>query len=350
MADDNFYSNFNEHTVRDWEKIAQQELGDGNPWQSLTKIRQGVTIKPYYDGSDVLIERKIRLTGAAHWQNIPKVIVTDAKKANEEALIHLNAGADGIWFEILQRVDVDELLKKIALPFCSVYFSTHNDSGLSDLANFIESNAMQEKVTGAFFWNDGANIRSRFNQWRNFHSNGIITKGNNNIVDEIVDSLLTAVDIIEKLKEDSFSNERAFHSLAFSISVDTDFFLSIAKIRALRNLWLTLQEAYQMKNPIPAFIHAHSQPWIKENFQPHGNMLKQTSAAMAAMMGGCQALTLKEENDGDKMMVRIARNVSLMLSEESHFTNVNNPLAGSFYVDALTHQIAREAWKKFQQR
>jgi len=112
-------------------------------------------------------------------------------------------------------------------------------------------------------------------------------------------------------------------------------------------LWFTLQEAYQIKNPVPSFVHAYSKSWSEENFQPHGNMLKQTTAAMACAMGGCDAITVEPELPENKMMTRIARNVSLMLSEESHLAKVNDPLAGSFYVDALTHQIANEAWKKF---
>jgi len=344
-----FHSDFSPHSVRDWEKIAQQELGNKNLSENLTKAKRGAVIKPYYDCGDAVEEKKMGITRAASWQNVPKVIVIDGKKANEEALTYLYAGADGIWFDIQQHVNVDVLLNKIELPICSVYFNSKDDSFFSALADLVESKLMQEKVTGAFFLSDIEKVDSRFKQWKNFHSNGIIVKENVNIVDEIVDSLLMAVDRVERLTNEDFSLESAFRSLAFSISVDTDFFLSIAKIRALKNLWLTLQDAYQIKNPIPAFIHAQSQPWIKENFQPHGNMLKQTTATMAAAMGGCNAITAEPELPENKMMTRIAQNVSLMLSEESHLAKVNDPLSGSFYVDALTHQIAAEAWKKFQQ-
>jgi methylmalonyl-CoA mutase len=344
-----FHSDFNMPSVRDWEKIAQQELGNKNPWENLTKAKRGTSIKPYYDGRDAVEEKKIHSSHVANWQNVPRVIVSDGIKANEEALTHLNAGADGIWFDIQEHVKVDMLLNKIELPICSVHFNSKDDSFISALADFIESRVMQEKVTGAFYWN-AEKANARFSRWKNFHSNGIIVKENENIVDEIVDSLLTAVDRVERLTNENFSSEEAFRSLSFSISVDTDFFLSIAKVRALKNLWLTVQNAYQIKNPIPAFVHAYSKSWIKENFQPHGNMLKQTTAAMACAIGGCDAITVEPEASENKMMTRIARNVSLMLSEESHLTKVNDPLAGSFYVDTLTHQIASEAWKKFQQR
>jgi methylmalonyl-CoA mutase len=345
-----FHSDFDTHSVRDWEKIAQQELGNKNPWENLTQTKQGTTVKPYYDKSDTIEEKKLRFSGTASCLNVPRVIVSDEKKANGEALTHLNTGADGIWFEILQAVNANKLLDKIELPACSLYFSSKDDVPLNSLADFIESKAMSEKITGAFFTEKDGNILSRIKSWKNFLPQGIIVKKNVNIVDEIVDSLLTTVDRVELLKKESFSVEATFHSLAYSISVDTDFFLSIAKIRALKNLYITLQEAYQIEKPIQAFVHAQSQPWIKENFQPHGNMLKQTTAAMACAMSGCNAITIEPESSDNKMMSRIARNVSLMLHEESHFAEVNDPLAGSFYVDALTNQIARESWKKFQQR
>jgi methylmalonyl-CoA mutase len=343
-----FNSDFNAHSVRDWERISQQELGNKNPWENLTQTKQGTTIKPYYDGDDFVEENELRFSSAATWLNVPKVIVSDEKKANDEALTHLNTGADGIWFEFLQSIKANKLLDSIELSVCSLYFSAKNHIQLNLIEDFIESKSMNEKVTGAFFSEDHINILHRTKSWKNFHTQGIIVKKNENVVDEIVDSLLMTVDRIERLRKENFSTEEVFHSLAYSISVDADFFLSIAKIRALKNLFVTLQKAYQIENPIPAFIHAYSQSWIKESFQPHGNMLKQTTAAMACALSGCNAITVEPEDSDNNTMVRVARNVSLMLREESHLAKVNDPLAGSFYVDALTHQIAGAAWVKFK--
>lgn len=348
MAENNFYSGFEHHDVRDWEKIAQQELGNKDPWEKLTKAKHGVTVKPYYDRTDAVVERKTRLPRAALWQNVPKVIVTDEKNANAEALTHLNAGADGIWFDVQQDINIDLLLKKVELPFCAVYFTSKSDSFPRELADFIGSNSAKEKINGALLSNNPGSI-GPFNPSENFHHAGIITKRDVNIVDEIVDSLLTAVDSIEALIGQHYSREQAFRAVAFSLTLEADFFLSIARIRAIKNVWLTLQEAYEIENAIPALIHVHARPWIQESFQPHGNMLYQTTAAMAAVMGGCRALTLEGEVFVDKTMTRIARNVSLMLSEESHLSKVTDPLAGSYYLDAITHQIAEAAWKKFQQ-
>src|SRR6266705_2816262 len=94
-----FGLDFVQHSVRDWEKIAQQELGD-NPWEKLTKENSGLQIKPYYDSSGA-VKNKIAIALLdRNWINAPKVPVTIEKKANAEALAHLTSGADGIYFEL----------------------------------------------------------------------------------------------------------------------------------------------------------------------------------------------------------------------------------------------------------
>src|SRR5689334_10264921 len=93
-----FSLDFKPHTVRDWEKVAQQELGD-NPWNKLNKEIAGLYIKPYFDADDST-DIKIVSTGSNTWVNAPKVVVADEKKASAAALIHLNSGADGVFFEL----------------------------------------------------------------------------------------------------------------------------------------------------------------------------------------------------------------------------------------------------------
>ncbi|MBS1681835.1 MAG: methylmalonyl-CoA mutase [Bacteroidetes bacterium] len=217
---------------------------------------------------------------------------------------------------------------------------------LNSFADYIESKSLQAEINGGLFINSPIKNQSRFVGWKNYRVNGIAVDENENIVDEIVDSLLAAVDSIDNLIASNFSVEQAFRSIAFSISVDKDFFISIAKIKALKNLWFAVQEAHRIKNPGPAFVHVRSKKWVSENFQPHGNMLKQTTAAMAASIAGCDALTVEPENVTNETMNRIARNVSSMLKEESHLAKSLDPLAGSYYVESLTEQIATEVLKK----
>jgi methylmalonyl-CoA mutase len=235
------------------------------------------------------------------------------------------------------------------MPSCALYFELQDDVAFNVLTDFVESKSMEMKINGAFFQKN-MQPGPRLMRWKNFHSLGIIVRENENLVDEIVDSLLTVVELVEHNVGDTISADQVLRSIAFSISVDSDFFLSIAKIRALNNVWLLLQDAYQIKTHVPAFIHARSRPFNKEVFPPHCNMLKQTTAAMAAFLASCNALTVEPEDYDNRMMKRIALNVTSMLKDESHLGAVHDPLAGSFYIESLTNQIASEAWMKFQQR
>ncbi len=359
MQENKFQIDFATPTFRDWEKNVQQELGNNLSWQNLIKEKAGLTIKPYYDSRDSVKERKIKIEsfgGLISCQNVPKVIVTDNATANQEALTHLNTGADGIYFKIQANLTSREiLLKDIEMLFCSLLFQEENDSSefLNFFANFVNKKSEKEKISGAFFWKDFPSVDfdwAQFINWNNFKVGGICVAENKNIVDEIVDALCKAVETLDHLNKNGYTEMRAFQTLAFSISVGTDFFLSIAKIRALKNLWLTLQEAYQIKNPTMAFVHVDSRVWRHDDFQPHGNLIKQTFGAMAAILGGGNALSIEPEDPKNSMLARVARNVLSILKEESYFSKVNDPLAGAFYVDALTHQIAHEAWKKFQLR
>jgi methylmalonyl-CoA mutase len=77
-------------------------------------------------------------------------------------------------------------------------------------------------------------------------------------------------------------------------------------------------------------------------------MLKSTISAIAGLAGGCNALTIQAEDSGNKMMARIARNTSHILLEESHLNKVSDPFAGSYAVEAITDDLARNAWDRFQ--
>ncbi|HTH57061.1 MAG TPA: methylmalonyl-CoA mutase [Cyclobacteriaceae bacterium] len=342
-----FSLDFKSQTVRDWEKIAQQELGD-NPWKKLNKENSGINIKPYFDAGDSIELKKVAVP-SCDWVNAPKVLVTDEKKANALALTHLNSGADGIFFD-LKSANLDSLLKDIHLQHCAVFFRVDNASSLHEFIDYCSRRSVLSEVVGAFF---GANPSaekietSQLLSFKNFRALGVVVEEKSNVVDEIVDSLLTAVDIVDSLISRKFSPEQAFGQIAFSISANADFFLTASKIRALRALWMNVQEAYIVKERT-SFVHVLSNQWTKEKFHPHGNMLKQTTAGMAAIIAGCNAITIEAEDDQNPMMSRIARNVSSILKEESHLSVTTDPLAGSYAVESLTNQIASTAWKKIR--
>ncbi len=136
---------------------------------------------------------------------------------------------------------------------------------------------------------------------------------------------------------------------AIRVSINEDFFLSIAMLRALRLVWSQWLTAIGQKES-PLHLHVCSPAWTSQNYEPHGNMLKGTTAAISAILGGCDALTIDPGEFDSNMTVRAARNISNVLREEAHLSKVADPIAGSYFVDHLTQEIASTAWKSIASR
>ncbi len=166
---------------------------------------------------------------------------------------------------------------------------------------------------------------------------------------EVCTALINGVKIFDSLAEKNKIGAVS-NRVAFSLPAENNFLVTIAKLKALRLLWYQVVRAYGDTRFTPDQLHLHvrCEPWIEEKFQPHGNMLAGTISAMAAIIGGCDSLTVFPEENNNVTMNRIARNISVVLREESHLDKVADPLAGAYTLDAMTNDIAQNAWTMFQ--
>ncbi|MFT7310446.1 MAG: methylmalonyl-CoA mutase [Paracoccaceae bacterium] len=139
--------------------------------------------------------------------------------------------------------------------------------------------------------------------------------------------------------------------LSFFFAIGMNFFMEAAKLRAARLLWHKIMEEFAPKNPKSMMLRTHCQTSgvsLQEQ-DPYNNVVRTAFEAMSAVLGGTQSL---HTNSFDEAMglpttfsSRIARNTQLILQEETGVTNVIDPLAGSYYVEKLTADLADEAWK-----
>lgn len=345
-----------------WQRIAALETESDDPEKILSwKTENGLRFFPYYDASDVTHLQyldNLRLTvgensfsGNRKWLNITAVHVADEISGNKISLDHLNQGADGLFFNLKSKVDFEKLLLNIEFPYCSLFFSSENFK-TNSFSDFLTRKKI-ETISGALFWDaipKKSEVESLMNRNYEFKPLGL-TVAKADAVIEIVQALVDGVKCVESYKA-TFDLKSIFDAITFSIEVNRNFFETIAKLKALRALWFQVSQAYELKDfhPSDLYIHARSESWIEEKFQPHGNMLKATTASMAAIIGGCDALTVLPEDGQQSMMNRIARNVSSVLREESHLNKVADPLAGAYAVDTMVDAMAQEAWKIFQSK
>ena len=140
--------------------------------------------------------------------------------------------------------------------------------------------------------------------------------------------------------------------LSFFFAIGMNFFMEVAKLRAARLLWSTLMaEKFDPKDTRSLMLRTHCQTSgvsLTAN-DPYNNIMRTTIEAMAATLGGTQSLHTNSFDEAlalpTEFSARIARNTQLVLQEETGITRVVDPLAGSYYVESLTHELASVARK-----
>jgi methylmalonyl-CoA mutase len=139
--------------------------------------------------------------------------------------------------------------------------------------------------------------------------------------------------------------------LSFFFAIGMNFFMEVAKLRAARMLWHRIMSEFAPKKSGSLMLRTHCQTSgvsLQEQ-DPYNNVVRTAYEAMAAALGGTQSLHTNALDEAIALptdfSARIARNTQLILQEETGVTRVIDPLAGSYYVETLTHQLAEEAWK-----
>lgn len=165
------------------------------------------------------------------------------------------------------------------------------------------------------------------------------------------------VSYLRLLTERGLSVRDALRQISFRLVVDDDQFMSIAKLRAARQLWARVAEVVGEPDAGAAVLHAvTSQPMMTQR-DPWVNMLRTTVAAFAAGVGGADTVHVHPFDSAipgglpgtsPTFSRRIARNTQLLLLEESHLGQVLDPGAGSWYVEDLTRSLAEQAWTHFR--
>ncbi|ORB68573.1 methylmalonyl-CoA mutase small subunit [Mycolicibacterium tusciae] len=174
---------------------------------------------------------------------------------------------------------------------------------------------------------------------------------------ELTGAIAAGVSYLRLLVDSGVPAPDALRQISFRFAADDDQFMTIAKLRAARQLWARVAEVVGAADAGAARVHAvTSQPMMAQR-DPWVNMLRTTVAAFAAGVGGAdtvQVHTFDSTIPGGwpgtaaSFARRMARNTQLLLLEESHIGRVLDPAGGSWFVEDLTRALAEEAWKHFR--
>jgi len=175
-----------------------------------------------------------------------------------------------------------------------------------------------------------------------------------NAVQELAFVMAAAVESIRQMQK--HDNEPVFSTYTrkvdFNFSVGSNFFIEIAKLRAARILWHTIAKAFDENSESKIRIHAETSQWNKTVLDEHTNILRTTTEAFSAIIGGCDSLQIQPfnslSNQANVFSERVARNIHLVLRDEAHSGKTIDAAGGSWYVESLTQSLAEKAWALFQ--
>jgi methylmalonyl-CoA mutase len=166
-------------------------------------------------------------------------------------------------------------------------------------------------------------------------------------------ALATGATYLRWLTEAGLTVSQAARQISFSVPVGSDLFMEVAKLRALRQCWAQLVAASGGDaEDQRAVLHAFSSDRTKSQRDPWVNMLRETTEAFAAAVGGADAITTagfdRAVGPSDDFARRIASNVQVILDEEAHVAQVADAAGGSYYVETLTDELAARGWALLQ--
>ena len=186
-----------------------------------------------------------------------------------------------------------------------------------------------------------------------FVRSDVYSRGGANDVQESAYTLATAVAYLRALLERGLTIDEAAGQIMFGFSMGANFFLQIAKLRALRPLWAQIVEAFGgSKDAQRMHIHARPALFFKTVYDPYVNMLRNTTEIFSGVVGGVDSFESSPFDEpirkGDEFSRRIARNVQIILQEEFGLLQPIDPAGGSWAVETLTKQMKEKVWAEFQ--
>lgn len=334
------FSEFQPTTSAQWKEQLIKDL-KGVDFNSLIwKTNTGIEIQPFYTKEN-LKSNPAPLFSKTDWAICENVFVTDAKTANAQAINALQNGASGLVFHITQKIDFAVLLNGILLQH--IYSLLMVKSELEkELTTFLDSistgdNCFVECDTtldGKVELHNSSSICINVNLYQEAGSN-------------TVNELAFSIAHLNEYLNIASSSIKTIH---INVSVGGDFFMEIAKLRALRKLINFLLSQYEMK----ATIHIHAQTTLinKSSVDSYNNMLRSTTEAMSAAIGGANSIVVlpfdAEFNSQNDFSSRMARNQQLILKDESYLNMVADISSGSYYIESLTETLCEKAWEQFK--
>ena len=364
----------------DWRVLAEKALKD-RPLESLVHLDpDGLAIRPLYaaatGGQPVFAPRPSDAEGRA-WDVRTLVEGDHPAAVNAAVLADLEGGAASVLLRGAVLADSEPLaraLDGVALELAPVGL----DAGLEGpeaanalavaakgsprakllfhmdpLSAFAEAGAAPRAIDEHLMLaaNTAARHAGAYPEATFFLAGGrVVHEAGGSLAQELGFAAANAVALVKAAVAAGMTAEAALKGTVLGVSLDQEYFDGLAKVRALRLIWRTLSRAFGFETP--ALIEARSSRRMLAARDPWPNLLRLTAAGYAGAVGGADAVVLdglsRANGRSDAFARRQARNTQAVLMEEANLGRVDDPAAGSWFLDARTRDLAEAGWAEFQ--
>ena len=325
-------------------------------WQSL----EGIHVRPFYHRDEV--KRNVDVAMPQKWFIGEKIFINNAAQSANTAKQAIASGVEAVYFQANNPFDVAALFAGLGntkaplyfnLSFLDVQFCKELYRYSDEYVIFIKLDIINRlAVDGNWFTNlkkDHQDFKTVIQEVRPAFTidTTVYQNAGATIVQQLAYTTAQLAEYLNFCEQESLKLEE----VVIEVSVGTNYFFEIAKLRALRELTQTVLSAFSYKD-IAIKVIAHPSKRNKTIYDYNTNMLRTTTECMSAVLGGADwvvnmpydALYHKTNDFGQ----RISRNQLIVLKEESYFDAVQNAADGSYYIEELTHQLADKALLLFK--
>ena len=354
MPNTNLFDDFPKVSLKEWKQKIQVDLNGADYNESLIwESLEGIKVKPFYHADDLEAKVSDTTPKMRDWKIGQSIYVSDAGIANKKALNFLEKGVGSLLFIIPnETIKLDVLFKNIPLERIPTHLELHFLSldYITSITGFLKNSLKNIFLnvdlvgnlarTGNWFFNRdrdheilneiiGLNINQLFSIDISLYQNA-----GANMVQQLAYAMAHAHEYLNHL-HNCEKSKNGFETFTFKVSVGSNYFFEISKLKAIRLLWKTLSMEYGVSTD--CHIIATPSKRNKTLYEYNANMIRTTMECMMAALGGADtiynlpydALYSKDNEFGS----RIALNQLLLLKEESYFKEINNVKKNRFKIN-----------------
>lgn len=373
MATADFLAMFPPVPTEQWERMIRENVpGPDYAKKLIWHPEEGLAVRPYYRAEDLAglpfldaqpgeypYVRGTRRTGG--WRICEEIDTIEPEEANRRAIDAVTMGAEEISFRRVRMENESDVTLTLAnLNEIPVHFQNASQSSIRTVLDRLRQrphaagvSAGVDPLTDVEF--TAEITRCGLSGFRPFTVDAVTFQERAaGTVEEAGFALSAAVDFLAEMRDRGLDADCAANAISFRFAMGPEFFVHIAKLRAFRMVWAQAVESFGgTREDAKAVIRACPSNWNKTVYDRHINVLRATTEAMAAILGGADSIMIAPFDEccglQDESSRRLARNTQLILKREALLDRVADPVGGSYLIETLTNSIAKKSWKLFQE-